>query len=729
MPILDSNVAHFFFEASEIPPEVFKVASFVGQEEISRLPRFEINLISEDPAIDFSSIVNKPASFWMMRDEGPVYFNGIVIHFEQLGRAKDEYAYQAILVPRLWWLTLNHQSRIFQEMTVQEIIQMVLEDAGVSDYRFELNVSYDPREYCVQHRESDFNFISRLMEFEGICYYFEHTEGGETLVMSDDRANFSPIEGESTIGFDEAEGLIHEDLETIQQLRCREKIVTGEVILKDYNYETPNIDLKVESKINGEMPGTYYDYGEHYKDKSHGDRLAVVRNEEIECQRRILDAWSDCMGMRPGYTFSLENHYRSDFNEDYIILAVQHAGSQRQALSGQRGASVLSRMEHTRQMVEFELTYSNTIQFRSASEVYRPARLTPVPQIPGVMIGKIQRKDAPYADLDETGRYHAHMDFDLDEPPPMSGSKPIRMNQPYSGSAYGIHFPNHDATEMIWACVNGDIDRPIALGTAPNPNNGSPSIADNQWQNVIKTWGKNELTFDDKQGEENIYMFATKDHTVVVTNNESIWVGHDQAITVKNDREKRVDHDQSESIGNDKTIEVEHNHTETIGNDKNLNVVKNHDEAIGANMTINVGENLSETVNIDYDETVGGSMTVTVGASLTTTVGGDSTQTVGSNKTVTIRDSLSQEISKDKSITVGKDLKEEIGGKHTEEVADAYSVSAKKIQLVAKDQIEFKVGKASMVMKKNGDITIQGKKIQIKGSGDVIVKGSKIKEN
>jgi type VI secretion system secreted protein VgrG len=198
---------------------------------------------------------------------------------------------------------------------------------------------------------------------------------------------------------------------------------------------------------------------------------------------------------------------------------------------------------------------------------YRPPRITPVPKVPGIMTGVIESAGGDYAHLDEEGRYRVRMHFDRGDAAVAEASHWIRMKQAYSGPEYGIHFPNHEGTEMVWACVDGDPDRPMALGTAPNPSQKSPVTSENKWQSVIRTWGRNELTFDDKVGEENIYMFATKDHTVKVTNN--------QRITVGANRTKRVGHDETNTIHNHRTTTIEEgNDTLTVTEGKRDVTVK-----------------------------------------------------------------------------------------------------------------------------------------------------------
>jgi type VI secretion system secreted protein VgrG len=731
-----ANVQRFSFSPRFLPDGELEVVSFVGHEAVSQPFRFELELVSTNPSVPFSDLVDQPATLGMTWDGGELPVHGVVAHFEQGGPVGDDYyGYRAVLVPRLWRLSLTHQSRIFQALSVPDIIRQVLTETGFApdDFEFQLSGSYAPREYCTQYQETDLAFVSRLLEHEGICYFFKHEEKREVLVFTDDRSHLPAIEGNDSVAYHAMGGRAQPHEETIQAFVFREQIVTGKVILKDYNYQTPEADLSAESQISDELPGVYYEYGSNYKDAGEGSRLARIRNEEIECRRRVGVGEGTCLRLRAGHVFTLNAHYRLDLNHGYLITEVTHYGSQRGAMSMQvRGE-------------EEPIPYRNEFTSIPSTVQYRPPRLIPEPRLPGVMTAKVDTAGGEYAHLDDQGRYRARMDFDRSGTGEGNATLPIPMKQAYSGPDYGIHFPNHAETDMIWACLNGDPDRPFALGTAPNPTQASPSTIANNHQNVIRTWGQNELTFDDKQGEENIFLFATKDHTVEVTNDESVTVGNDQLVTIGNDQTEHVGSNQELTVGVNRDKSVGANQSETVGANKSITVGGSHSESISGSMTQNVGVSKSEnvaaakslavggtyqvSVGATMDETVGGAKTEQVGAYKGESVGGSKSESVGGSKSVTIGESLSVNVGDSQSLEVAKTLDVRIGEDHHEQVAKEWAVNAKKIQLMAEDQITLKTGKAEIIMKKSGDIIIKGKKIQVKGSGDVVIKGSNIKQN
>ena len=199
---IDQNVSRFHFTCANLDDDVFQVVSFDGVEEISTLYRYELNLVSQDPDVEFSEVVNHPATFSMLRGQDEVPVHGLVTNLQQGGRTPDHFVYKAALVPRLWLLTLNRNSRVFKNMKVDEIVSQVMEDAGFRagvDFEFSINGLPTAREYCVQFQETDFDFISRLLEHEGICYFFTHDGEKDVLVLTDDGSVYPTIDGDELL--------------------------------------------------------------------------------------------------------------------------------------------------------------------------------------------------------------------------------------------------------------------------------------------------------------------------------------------------------------------------------------------------------------------------------------------------------------------------------------------------------------------------------------------------
>jgi len=546
-----ANVAHHRFEVSTLSPDVFTVVDLTGSEAISQPFEFEIALLSDDPEIAFADVVNQAATLTTRRDPGggtdDVPTCGIVSDFYEEGPSADgRFRYRAVLVPRLWTLSLRYQSRIFQEVTVEEIVTQVLDDAGLpaSAVRFEFTESYPAREYCVQHQETDLAFVQRLLEHEGIQYFFEHDGTEDVVVLTDDRTRNPEIAAPATLDFNAGSGAVPSE-EAVYRFTGRERVVTGTVVLKDYNYRTPETRLEVESQVNTDMPGMRYEYGEHFPDTETGKRLARVRNEEIECQRKVLRGESTCAGLRPGHTFTLQGHYRSDGDGEYLVTEVRHRGvhaatrnrfsgdgsgisragsgsgsgaSGNRALhdqggsgggpAGGSGGGSAGGSGEGRGFTEGngsgegsgpgEPVYRNTFTCIPAEVAYRPPRQTPVPKVPGIMTARTESTGGDYAYVDEEGRYRLKMHFDRrTDTTSGEATLPVRKGQMHTGPNHGVHFGEHEDNEMIWACMNGDPNRPVVLSSVANPSQKSPVVAENKAENIIRTKAGNQLVMDD----------------------------------------------------------------------------------------------------------------------------------------------------------------------------------------------------------------------------------------
>jgi len=495
------NQPYYELRLSGLPEDAVRVISFKGEEQISRLFKYRIQLFSDDPDLDVSSILNKKATFVMNRgDEDPIEINGIISRFEQLGRTPRSVSYYAELVPKMWRLLLTYSSEIFQKtdianMDIEKIVIEVLKNSGFSgeDYKLKLSESYPELEYIVQYRETNFNFINRRLEHFGIYYYFDHRGDNDVIVFTDTNDSLPAIDQSEDIYYNPNKDPLSEK-ETISEVTCQAEVVTGLVRLKDYNYLFPSRNLTVESQIDQDAPGTYYEYGEHFKDNSEGNFLAKVRNEEIFSRSKIFKGKSDCRLFRAGFKFKMGEHYRDDWNgTEYILTKVISRGTQRE---------LFSVLPETKEIIP---TFENYFEAIPIDIKYRPPRITPVPRIPGIMTAKLESGAGDeYAFIDDQGRYKMKIPFDLSDKGNGEASRPIRLSQPYSGPGYGVHFPNHADAELVWTCVDGNVDRPIGLGTIPNPSQGSPVVGDNKSQNIIRTAAGNEIVMDDKTDEAQI---------------------------------------------------------------------------------------------------------------------------------------------------------------------------------------------------------------------------------
>jgi len=495
----------FTFVSQAFPPDKFLVARFTGVEGVSRLYEFDITLAAEDPEIDIRSALQNSATFKIIAGDNEIAFHGILARFEQLQEIDETVFYRAVLVPRLWQTSLYHENQLFLDKNVPDIIQEVLNQAGLTsnDYDLRLTGTYDPWEYICQFRETDFNFLSRWMEREGIYYYFEQTDNGDKLIITDSSTSHEDVSGETAIPYLPPSGQVPAEEDCVHNFTCRHQMLPMKVMLKDYNYRRPTLDLKGEAEIDPDGGrGTVYIYGEHFKTPEQGNALARIRAEEFLCRERLFYGESTAPNLCPGFLFELTDHYRDSYNQRYLITELTHAGKSARFLfegESSAGSGTESRMGYTNQFT----LIPGDIQFR-------PSREASKTRFYGSMNATIDAEgDGQYAEIDDQGRYKVILPFDQSGNSGGKASRWIRMAQPYAGANYGMHFPLHRGTEVLLTFVDGDPDRPIIAGSVPNPDTMTPVTGDNQTQSMIRTGGGNQMAIEDNKGSQFISLISS----------------------------------------------------------------------------------------------------------------------------------------------------------------------------------------------------------------------------
>ncbi len=495
----------FSFVSTGLPGDTFGVISFRGVEGLSRCYEFDISLVATKSDIDLAGIMEHPVTFTIHRPEGDVPFHGILAQFE-LHHAFDEYVfYQARLVPKLWWLSLTHHNQVFLNKKVPDIISAVLEDAGLTadDFELRLQKDYPEWEYICQYRESHFDFVSRWMEREGIYYFFEQTQTGEKIIMTDTSVSHTPMPQGEKASYSQPSGLDAAKLEeVITSLVCRQKMVPQKVKLKDYNYQTPSLDLTGQADVSPEHGrGEFYYYGDHFRTPEEGEHLAEVRSQNLICRQQRFTGQSSIPFLRPGYVFNLEDHFRDELNQKYLSIELEHQGNQiRYMVSGLRES--LSELEE-------QMHYRNNFTAISSKVQFRPDVVTLKSRFYGTMNAKIDAEGSgEYSEVDDDGRYKVILPFDLSGRANGKASAFVRMMQPYGGSNHGMHFPLHKGTEVLLTFIDGDPDRPIIAGAVPNPDHPSQVSSGNQTQSLLTTSGQNKIHMEDEAGNQRILLHS-----------------------------------------------------------------------------------------------------------------------------------------------------------------------------------------------------------------------------
>jgi type VI secretion system secreted protein VgrG len=530
--------------ATPLGEDTFAVLSFSGSEEISELFSFQLELASERNDITFDRIGGSNVTVGLRSSDGTQrFFNGIIAEFEPAEiSVKDGCSkYTAVMAPALWTLTECIDNRIFQQKSVPQIIEQVLGETSLAqkgirqkiEYRMNLGANYPARPYCVQYNESDFSFIARLCETEGIYYYFHHENGRHTLVFADAPDKHPPYAAgeKQAVSFQATQGGAL-DREVINSLVASHKLTAGKYVACDYNFMLPDNDLTVQNKSSHtafNVQGENYEYpGGYEKTNSRGQTLAQVRMQAIDARLLNLRGRSNCRGFMPGFTFELKDYVQKAMNgKTYVLLKVRHQARQSIAAGATDGDS-----------------YFNQFVCLPSDIVFRPERRRPKPVIAGSQTAIVTGPTGEEIHTDKYGRVKVRFAWDrnLDRKPGDNMSCWIRVSQTAAGARFGaMHIPRV-GQEVIVNFLDGDPDRPIITGRVYHGKNLPPyDLPAEKTKSTVRTnsskngkGNHNEIMFEDLTGAEMFFTHAAKDRSEVVENDKTTDVKNNQLINVQN---------------------------------------------------------------------------------------------------------------------------------------------------------------------------------------------------
>jgi type VI secretion system secreted protein VgrG len=694
------------------------VIRFRGREGISELFDFEVEFVSDDAAIDFEAVVGKPALLEMRTDDDPRYVHGIVSRFEETAVGRKFTNYTARIVPALWTFGLKNDCCIFQGLNVPDVIKDVLQSGGLesgTDFDIRVKASYPAREYCVQYRETDLDFVTRLMEEAGIFYFFEHSEDGHVLVLGDDSGAHADIGGPVVLPYRAVDTGLQAGTDEVTGVRFTRTLRTGTVAMRSYNFEKSKLKLETASKADVETAHEHYDYDGRYHDDAAGKALVKVRQEAFAARRRTLSGSSNCRHLTAGFKFGISEHPRDEFNADYVLTRVSHAGEQPQAAGEDAGDEAFEKK-----------AYSNTFEAIPAAVVFRPLQLTERALVDGPQTAIVTGEAGEEIHCDAHGRVKVQFHWDRLGKADDKSSCWVRVCQSNRGSDVAIP---RVGWEVIVSFLEGDPDQPLITGRVYNGTNQAPyALPGDKTKSSIKTLtspgggGYNELRFEDASGSEEVYLHSQKDWNIVVLNDRTQTVGHDSTDTIDHDQTLEVKHDRFRKVGHHEAVEIAADQLIKVGADRTESVGGNESVKIDKNRTHEVLGNDTETIGKERKVSVGAKDTLTVGDAHEISVGGDQSFSVKGNQSQTVKGDASIEVKGNADTTVKGDASDDVKGDSNLKVGKALSIKVK-------DEFTLKCGDASITLKKNGDIEIKGGKISIKADKDMILKGSKIAEN
>jgi type VI secretion system secreted protein VgrG len=571
-------------------PNALFVRGYSGEEAISALFQYDLELYSENASLDATQIVGQAVTLQIpLSGGGFQYVNGIVGRFTQAGMDHRFTTYLAELHPWLWMLTMTSDCRIFQKMTTLEIVKQVFSHLGFSDFSDKTTGTYPTRDYCVQYRETTFAFVSRLLEEEGISYYFTHDASKHTMALVDDSSSWSTCPGLTSARYvGRGPGYNSDDI--VVDCSMEQAVTVGQFKSDDYNFTIPTTSLlATASGSNAKL--SVYDYPGLYDAQSDGETIVGRRLATLETTAKTLRGSSLCRSFHAGATFTLANHYRSDLNASYVLRRLNMRGDQDE--------------------------YSNSFEAFPAATAFHPPLLTPRPVIAGNQTATVVGKSGEEVWTDQYGRVVVQFHWDQLGENNEQSSCWVRVAQGWAGNLWGSIFIPRIGQEVVVSFLEGNPDRPLITGCVYNAQQAVPyTLPDNQTRSALKTnsskggSGFNEICFEDKAGSEELFIQAQKDMTVSILNNESL------------------------TVAGTRTLNVTGNETHTNKADHTSTISGNYTLTISGNLTIEVNGSVSIKSGTDFTNTAGTSLTNKSGTDMMNNAGTTLTNKAAASQTV-----------------------------------------------------------------------------------------------
>ncbi|WP_367143912.1 type VI secretion system Vgr family protein [Pantoea stewartii] len=729
----------------QLPVEGLLFWKLSGREALSESFILTLQVLGTDARIERSALLGKAATVVVPTQSlaNPRYFNGKItrVAVSAVEMSGTRYAvYTLTLEPDLWPMKRDRNQRIFQEQTVPQIVQTLLSEYQVN-VENNLSGSYRNWDYCVQYQESSFDFINRLMELEGITWHVRHEAGKHTIVLTDATAQYTPFSGYEVIPYHQTPSGGSTSEEGISQWALTDSVTPGLYSLDDYDFRKPNAWLfQARQNPTSPSPGTIdvYDWPGRFVEHGHGEFYARIRQERWQVEHQQTHGTATAMGIVPGSTFQLTNAaFFSDVGE-YLVTAADYQFEENRYASGPDSQTI--------HRTEFSVI--------PAGVVFRPEQKTPWPRTGGPQTAKVVGPKGESIWTDRYGRVKVKFHWDRLAKGDDTSSCWVRVSSAWAGQGFGgVQIPRV-GDEVVVDFINGDPDRPIITGRVYNeasmPPWALPAAATQMGFMSRSKDGSpdnaNALRFEDKPGEEQLWLHAERnmdtevenDETHDVGSNRTKTVGKDETSHIKQNRTRTVDGNETISVGQDRsktisgneTTTVQQNRTETVKGNETLSVEQNRDETITGNHTTTVKSNNTGTVEgkqtltviQDRTRTVQGNEKVSVQQNRTVQVTGNQTLDVTGNRHVSVNSNEARTIAQKQDVTIGAGRTLSITGGDTRFTQGSVADSAT-------DTFHINVGESGILIS-NGSvqITAGGSTITINAAG-VMVNGKKIELN
>jgi len=594
-----ADTAHFVLSIPAVRHD-FKVLAFKGREAISELYAIQIELVSDTPRVDLESLLNQPAFLQFgLKGEG---IHGLIDDIEIGDSGKRMTRYHLILRPHLYQLQHRHNQRVYQNLTVPQIIAKVLKEHGILADQYRFNIAPKPsvpRVYCVQYEETDFQFVQRLCFEDGIHWHHEHSLDQHLLVFSDNQTDYPIL---ATARYQQGSGLAAED-PVVNHFAVRFSTRTSQVVRRDYDLKKPDPRSASSGAPLDPVPSTLhscaqsealpiledYRYPGRYSTGAVGQQLSQIALEGHRADYQLAKGQGDLPNFRCGHLVTLTEHPRNEYNQMWLLVSVEHEGRQPQVLE----ESVTSDDRHS----GFTQGYRNRFSAIPWDTFFRPQEPAPKPRLSS-QTALVTGPAGEEVWCDEFSRIKIQFHWDREGQRNEFSSCWVRVATSWAGEGFGHVVIPRIGMEVLVSFIGGDPEQPLVTGCVPNQHTPVPyPLPANKTRSVFKSnstpgaGGYNELRIEDRKGQEEIYVHAQKDQTIHVNNDESVSIGNDQTIGVVRDR--------MTSIGQDETNTVSRNRKEHIRQDVFVTIDRNEVRKVGntlkeditASHWVTVGEN------------------------------------------------------------------------------------------------------------------------------------------
>jgi len=589
--------------ATPLEKDVLLFRRMTGVEHLGRPFQYELVLLSEEHAINYQDIIGQNVSVAVDKgDKEPRYFNGVISRFAQTNYERRLVEYRATMVPWLWFLTRSADCRIFQNLTVPQIIKQVFQDHGFSDLKERLHGTYKPWEYCVQYRETAFAFVSRLMEQEGIYYFFKHENGKHSLVLCDTAGSHLEFKGYEQLQF-HLPGDKPPGYESIWSWVEQHEIQPGGYLVREFDFKNPRSDAVGTAHLDRGHAGSQFerfDYLGEMDAESDHDRYSQLRLEECQAGHAVYTGEGDARGVCPGVRFTLHGHPRKDFEQEYLTTGAEFR--------------IESDPFETVEEANDHFVYQAKLTAIPVGTQFRAASTTPKPVIQGPQTAIVVGTAGEEIHTDKYGRVKVQFHWDRYSTADENSSCWVRVAQTSAGKRWGAFTLPRVGQEVVVEFLEGDPDRPLITGRVYN--DGALPPYDLPAQKTISTiksnttkggQGFNEIRFEDNKDKEQIFIHGQKDQDVRIKNDTKEWIGAERHLTVKKDQLEMVEGDKHSTVKGDRLAKTEGDLGETIKGD--------HLSSVDGNLNLKVkGDQVAE---ITGDHTLKSSKTVHLKAGTT----------------------------------------------------------------------------------------------------------------